>query len=453
MRKHRSSLFPMLVVGILTVAPLFAQPRLTGDLDLNHLRGVVNNRGLVSELRWLSADSQMVAFAFGLLVGGEVIDANGDTVHIVSDGFGFGTGGDYEPGTTNSWGFEPLSGWANPALGSIARSDDPYTWPSGWSAWPATDSSGFPVADLEFLWAMNDSTNAEFAYYPVANNSAIRGLGLEVVGRTLQWRAPLFEDILLLTFEIRNVGNRRLERLVAGMFGDPNLGGPNDFIDDRVDYDTGRDLFYAYDDAGPYLGWVTLDGPGGGMTSYASLLFGGNNEPRNDALMWSLLTPGTELVDTTATDHVMLFGSGYFGLDPGESVRYAVGMAMGTDLSDLRRNIDQVRNLFTLVGVDGEPAPALAPGGFSLYPNHPNPFNPSTRVAFEVGSTEWVTLRIHDVLGRPVATLVDGWRSAGRHEVVWDGRDRAGRPVASGVYLYRLTAGGQSAVRKMVLMK
>jgi hypothetical protein len=85
--------------------------------------------------------------------------------------------------------------------------------------------------------------------------------------------------------------------------------------------------------------------------------------------------------------------------------------------------------------------------------NHPNPFNASTTIAFTVHEDADVRLRIFDLLGRHVATLVDGYRSAGNHEVVWDGRSRSGDEIPSGIYFYQLQAGSASVGRKIVLLK
>lgn len=93
------------------------------------------------------------------------------------------------------------------------------------------------------------------------------------------------------------------------------------------------------------------------------------------------------------------------------------------------------------------------PARFDLAPNWPNPFNPSTTVEFGVRHAEWVTLTIYDVRGGEIATLVDEQMSAGRYRVTWDGRDSRGRAVASGMYLYRLEAGGGALTRKMLLVR
>jgi len=96
--------------------------------------------------------------------------------------------------------------------------------------------------------------------------------------------------------------------------------------------------------------------------------------------------------------------------------------------------------------------PAL-PWAFALEPNYPNPFNPSTQIHFSLSAGVDVRLEVFNTLGRRVATLVEGFRSAGEHTVTWDGRDIHGSSVPSGVYLYRLTAGTETALRKMTLLK
>ncbi len=96
----------------------------------------------------------------------------------------------------------------------------------------------------------------------------------------------------------------------------------------------------------------------------------------------------------------------------------------------------------------------LVPTDFELTQNFPNPFNPSTSIRYGLPADEKVTLRIYDVLGREIIRLVDGSRQkAGFHVVNWNGRNREGLPVASGLYVYRITAGKYSKARKMLLVK
>jgi hypothetical protein len=102
----------------------------------------------------------------------------------------------------------------------------------------------------------------------------------------------------------------------------------------------------------------------------------------------------------------------------------------------------------TQTAVD-EPTPAMS----RLYPSYPNPFNPSTRIVFDVRNASAVSIKIYDVSGRLVRVLVQRDYAAGRYEVAWDGRDESGRVVASGTYFCRMTAGAYSDTKKIVLLK
>jgi hypothetical protein len=93
------------------------------------------------------------------------------------------------------------------------------------------------------------------------------------------------------------------------------------------------------------------------------------------------------------------------------------------------------------------------PTVFALGSAHPNPFNPMTTIEFAVPQASRVQLRVYDLAGRLVRTLVNEEMTAGVHAVVWNGQDQGGRQVASGAYYYRLTAPGFSETEKMVLIK
>jgi len=90
---------------------------------------------------------------------------------------------------------------------------------------------------------------------------------------------------------------------------------------------------------------------------------------------------------------------------------------------------------------------------FALHQNRPNPFNPTTTIAFTLRSEAAVEISVYDLSGRRVAVLTEGEMPAGGHSVVWDGRGDGDRPVASGVYFYRLSVGDAFETGKMVLLK
>ncbi len=90
----------------------------------------------------------------------------------------------------------------------------------------------------------------------------------------------------------------------------------------------------------------------------------------------------------------------------------------------------------------------LSPNDFILHQNYPNPFNPSTIISFHLPVNGDVTLKIYDILGREVATLVNEFKEAGRHDVTFDASG-----LASGIYFYRIQAGSFNQTKKMILLR
>jgi len=99
-------------------------------------------------------------------------------------------------------------------------------------------------------------------------------------------------------------------------------------------------------------------------------------------------------------------------------------------------------------------AAGAAPALTHLFPVHPNPFNPSASIRYELAGAQRVTLTVYDMAGRVVKTLVNGVMPAGANETIWHGDDARGTRVASGVYVVKLsTAHGAPQTQKMVLLK
>lgn len=94
-----------------------------------------------------------------------------------------------------------------------------------------------------------------------------------------------------------------------------------------------------------------------------------------------------------------------------------------------------------------------APSSFVLHQNYPNPFNPSTTIRFELSQGGYVTVKIYDLSGRLVKTLLSGEQTAGTHTEVWDGTDDAGRKVAAGVYFCQLEFTDASGARQVLTQK
>jgi hypothetical protein len=138
-------------------------------------------------------------------------------------------------------------------------------------------------------------------------------------------------------------------------------------------------------------------------------------------------------------------------LDPGDTLNITVSPSYEIAGLSLAGYEVKIYEFVVLTGVEtGGDQPDA---GLRLEQNYPNPFNPSTTISFVLPRESHVTLSIYDILGRYVNTVKDETMQEGHREAVWDGRDERGRGVDSGIYFYRLTAGGQSLMRKMVLLR
>ena len=186
------------------------------------------------------------------------------------------------------------------------------------------------------------------------------------------------------------------------------------------------------------------------------MLLRGNENPADPTLDWN--NDGRY----TISDAIRLLFDIRDGLCPDQSA--VLASAGGINSEDIERLLtaiermdlrDDERNEI-IAALDNLSAVSVSlPKAFKLEQNHPNPFNPSTTISFQLpeGVGTRVTLKVYDLRGRVVRTLIDDIRAPGVHTAFWNGQDDSGRGVASGVYLYRLGAGDFSQTRKMVLLK
>ncbi len=118
----------------------------------------------------------------------------------------------------------------------------------------------------------------------------------------------------------------------------------------------------------------------------------------------------------------------------------------------VRVNTDQL-GAFKFVGTGAEIESENLPQTFALHQNYPNPFNPRTTIAYDIPEGADVVLQIYNAIGQLVTTLVESPHEAGRYSVQWNATDFSGRPVASGLYFYRIKAGNFARTQKMILLQ
>jgi hypothetical protein len=208
-----------------------------------------NTLGNVADLVW---NRLGYGFEFDPLVAAKVKSIQGDSIWMLDDGMYTASQGAYAPDGSIKWGWLPKEGYAAPNQLDIAswsaRSDvggdltrKPHSWPESWYnqalgryVWPSYLGNDATAPDEEVYFVCDDATNAKWKdrYLPFEGDTTRLGLGLDLECRFFQFNNPLAEDIIFLVYRVTNKSPKNLGRVYFGMFGDPHVGGPNDYGDD-----------------------------------------------------------------------------------------------------------------------------------------------------------------------------------------------------------------------------
>jgi hypothetical protein len=222
---------------------------------------------------------------------------------------------------------------------------------------------------------------------------------------------------------------------------------------ESVEYDPATEIAYYYrtgQDA--YIGVKVLSGPAYSFHSMDWEVYSPDpdNDYSNDSIR-SFLTipPGFDArYDAGPVGSVMHLNAGAYTVQPGDSVTvdYALMYATSPQALLALGAVAQQRHDGTFTSV--EPVASGIPEAYALRQNYPNPFNPSTRIRFDVAERGFVTLKVYDLLGREVATLLDQDLSPGTYDVPFSGEN-----LPSGAYVISMQAGAFRSTGKMLLMK
>ncbi len=280
--------------------PMGTQERRTGIHDGNLVYTRFSNYGNLGsryeppKMEWPKGSGTWYGFEFIMIAGAEVVDSAGNTIHIMSENYTNPGSFDISPDGTHTYGWEPLPGYFNTGPENEdnypAMSHKPETWPEHWPYdYPGVEGSrdglwngefgSYVRADQESYYVMDDRNNDEFDYFPFVGSSedsmdfpvGRRGLGLEVKVRGYQWAQVEAEDILIVRYDIANVSDKDLDKVVFGMYVDPAVGGEGDSQDDNAYFDKVDDITYCWDIDGidnkgragvGYFGYAFLESPG-----------------------------------------------------------------------------------------------------------------------------------------------------------------------------------------------
>ncbi len=244
--------------------------RRTTDIAGNLVRTTVWNNGTTGRTKpgdgipyeWPKNTGKNYLAQTGLMFGAEVIDKDGNIVHITAVHSRTSPSG-------KSWQMEPVKEYLNVNSKDIAKTtlaateDDRSTWPSFWPnkmddetdpGWPGSWNGYFGKnqfnADLEMFYRMSDDSYDKYNYYPDTTDFTRRGLGLLVDVRVLQWSQILVNDVVFVLYDIKNDGTKDLEKAAVTLFVFDLVGGDGDNNDDRSDFDLINDIAWCTDSDG-----------------------------------------------------------------------------------------------------------------------------------------------------------------------------------------------------------
>jgi hypothetical protein len=261
---------------------------------------------------------------------------------------------------------------------------------------------------------------------------------------------------VLLQCQVTNTSTAAISNVHFGQFADWDVGVLT-FENNRGGYDAARSLLYTFEAGGSpldvnFYGIKALQAASG-----ARMLVNDQNLDISLQVVFESISnfngPGPQPINTSA-DYWSFIGSGPFTLQAEQSAIVGFAWVGGTSLADLQANADAAQAAWDnlVVSVEDDPVASL-PVEFSLNQNYPNPFNPSTKIKYGVSEGAQVSLIVYNMLGQQVRTLVNERQSPSFYEIEWDGRNDAGNLLSSGVYFYKLTAGSEVRLRKMLLLK
>lgn len=285
------------------------------------------------------------------------------------------------------------------------------------------------------------------------NDAGALKMGISVRLRSYTYTNPLNSNFILLRYTITNNSAAILDNFYSGLFIDWDLvEGSGD--GDKTQWDDVSKSGYVYNinqtppqyfgtalvsPGGDYNFWAILnDGSDGGFNIYD----GFSEVEKFQALSYDI---GKASAGPGDISHVV--SGGPYNINPGESIETAFIIGGGENLTDFQNAVGNARDLYNSIITDVKEN-NLNPLSFNLMQNYPNPFNPSTKISFGIPKKDHVILKLYDVIGKEIATLINDEKEAGIYTYNFNSGS-----LSSGVYIYKLQSGNYSASRKLLLLK
>lgn len=252
------------------------------------------------------------------------------------------------------------------------------------------------------------------------------------------------EDYLIMRYYLVNNSLENINGLYFGFLTDFDLSPDGD----QVGFDSDNRMVYQFGEQ-TAVGVVSLKAVNGISTLENGITkIGLTSQQKFDYIKRT----GTMIDNLATADFMTLNSFGPFYIRPRDSVEVALALVAGHDLNSLKYAAGRAWGRY-LGSTDVNDDSPILPGQFALHQNYPNPFNPATTISFDLSRRSNITLSVYNILGQKVATLLNGFLDAGRHETLWNGCTDRGETVGSGLYFYVLKTETAVMTRKMMLLK
>jgi hypothetical protein len=297
------------------------------------------------------------------------------------------------------------------------------------------------IADVEGSSVIND------------NNAGANKIGVTLRLKTYSFSSSPNNNFIILDYTLVNNNSSSISNLFAGLFFDWDMIDGSG-LGDRIEWDNLLNYgFVRNTTGGPtnYNGVALLSGNNYGF--YAIKNDGGDGgfqiyDGFDDSEKWQAISGGVSKTTAGPGDVSNVTSAGPFSINSGDSVKVAFAILAADNKTALDAAVNQARVKYQeIIILDVEDNKSI-PQQFSLEQNYPNPFNPSTKISWQSPVSSNQILKIYDLLGNEIVTLVDEYREAGKYEIEFNA---AG--LSSGVYFYKLVIGNFTTTRKLILMR
>jgi hypothetical protein len=274
-------------------------------------------------------------------------------------------------------------------------------------------------------------------------------IGISIKQQSYADNRPEYRNFVIFKYTIFNNNTYSTSSLFAGLFFDWNINP--DILDD-VRYDASRKMGYVLNDVNnPTKIAATKLLSNNANLSYRAIESIDINDGLTDQEKWSYLSGGIQTQTLNDANVSTLLAEGPFTIPAGDSIEVAFAVIGAVGLVELQTAADNAQSFYDNPPLSSTTSKNIMVGDFRLFQNYPNPFNPITTIEFTLPQSGFVSLKIYNIMGEEVATLVSEKLPAGKYQYDWDTSHNTG--LASGIYFYRLQAGKFTETRKLMLLK